>query len=132
MHDRNGLPILGKASENGGANMAAIDKKYVVELRTADGGRHLKTFDFARPEMRATVDGAVDLGQIRDFDPRAQSINAISAALVNGVYGNPKDHPPMIIVDSGAAVVWRHVVSFRYLGPADEVKNLLFPPGGGR
>ena len=47
------LPDLGainraKASENGGANLAAIDKKYVVELCTADGGRHLKTFDLAR------------------------------------------------------------------------------------
>ena len=41
---------------------------------------------------------------------------------MSGVYGNPKDHPPMIIVDSGAAVVWRHVVSFQYLGSVDEPK----------
>lgn len=123
MHGSNGVPILGKAQQNGAANFAAIDKKYVVELRTADGGKHRKTFDFARPEMRATIDGAVDLGQIRDFDPREQSIRAISGALVRGVYGNPgPENPPMIIVDSGAAVVWRHVTSFQYLGSVDELK----------
>lgn len=129
MQTPDGLPILGRPSENGGANMAAIDKKYVVELCTADGGKHLKTFDFARPEVKQT-NGALDLGQIRGFDPRKQSIDAISRALVAGVYGTPgPDAPPMIIVDSGAAVVWRHVVSFQYLGPVDEVKAMAGEAG---
>jgi hypothetical protein len=122
MQHPDGLPILGQASRNGGANVAAIDKKYMVELTTVDGAKHRKTFDFARPEMRGVkADGTVDLGQIRDFDPRAQTIANISRALVAGVYGNPESNPPMIIVDGGAAVVWRHVVSFRYLGAADEL-----------
>lgn len=122
MQNSGDLPILGRnASANGGAKVAAIDRKYAVELTTADGGKHVKTFDFARPEVRMGSDGAIDLGQIRDFDPKLQANASISRALVAGVYGNPEQHPPMIVVDSGATVVWRHVTSFRYLGPADEL-----------
>jgi hypothetical protein len=123
MQHPDGLPILGQASQNGGANVAAIDRTYAVILCTMDGGEHTVTMRFA---PQAGKDGVIDLGAVRSFNPERQAMENTARNVHLANYGvemgvDPKNLPVIVVAEGGMAVVWRHVVSFRYLGAADEL-----------
>jgi hypothetical protein len=122
MQHPDGLPILGQASQNGGANVAAIDKTYAVALFTADGEEHTVTMRFTPQPGK---DGTIDLGALRGFDPERQAMESTARNVHLANYGiemnvDPKALPVIIVAEGGTAVVWRHVVSFRYLGAVGE------------
>jgi hypothetical protein len=118
------LPILGAtgpSGPNGGGQLAAIDRKYAVELATADGGLHTLTIDFARP---TGADGIVNLGALKNFDPKTEVMSQVGrlvACAQLGILAVPGDKTPPVIVkvEGGAVVVWKHVVSIAFLGEWD-------------
>ena len=117
-----GLPILGQAGPsgpNGGGKLAAIDKKYAVELSTADGGFHTVVFSLAR---RTGPTGILNLGALKDFNPEAEVMMQVGRIVTCAQLRIPlKDGelPPVIVKSESGIVVWQHVASFTFLGEWD-------------
>ncbi len=115
------LPILGAtgpSGENGGASLAAIDRKYMVELTTADGAHHHYAFQMGRP---VGPDGNIDLGALKAFNPPVDAIKAVVEQIGDALYAPPGKAPMAARMTTGEFIMWRHVTSFQYLGPADEL-----------
>lgn len=125
------LPILGAtgpSGPNGGASMAAIEKTYAVALTTTAGDDHIVTMKFA---PKADAKGAIDLGAVRDFDPKRQAMENTARTVHLAHHGadmglDPKQLPVIVVDEDGKAVVWRHVTCFEYLGEWDpQLKQLV-------
>lgn len=112
MQSHNGLPILG-AANNGGGSLAAIDQSYAVELTTADGGKHVYAFQMGRP---LDAEGKVDLGALKAFNPPVHAIEAVVERVGAAWWAPPSLENLGSVMRGGEFVVWRHVVSFRFLG----------------
>jgi hypothetical protein len=130
VQQRHDLPILGATGPsggNGGGNLAAIDKLYAVALCTTDGEEHILTLRFNRPT--AGPDGVVDFGALKGFDPKVQAMTSVARDIHAAHFGielglDPKAIPVVEVVEGGAAVVWRHVTSFEYVGEWDQALGL--------
>lgn len=125
------LPILGAtgpSGSNGGGYLAAIDRKYAVEIITADGELHTLTVKFDRPTDPA---GVTDLGALKNFDPRGAALANVARTIHAAHHGtdmgmDPKKVPVVEVAEGGAVFVWRHVTSFRFLGEWDAVRQAEF------
>jgi hypothetical protein len=108
------VPILGQKKANGGQPVQVLPEKYLAEIVTADGTKHLHTFDLG---VSLHEDGSPDLSKLRDLDPKNQFLEGF-ARQVFMAHRNP-NAPVAMDVDSGARICVLHVVSWRYVGPAD-------------
>lgn len=120
------LPILGAtgpSGSNGGASLAAIDRKYAVEIITADGKEHLYVFQMGRP---VDEHGRPDLGALARFNPPIDAVKAVVEQLGGAWYGNPKTNPLVAQMADGGFIVWRHVTSFRYIGAVDSADHRAY------
>lgn len=128
------VPILGQTA---GSKPQLRQHRYAAEITTVSGARHRIEFSFDIPVDPA---GNVDLGPLKDFDPEG-SVHAamnktVSQAAADPVLfaqnravvakhnnGHAEQQPVSVRDIDGAHIAWRHVESWRYLGPADEVDN---------
>ena len=122
------LPILGASGPSGpNGRPAAIDATYAVSVCTADGDEHTITMRFAPQPGK---DGAIDLGAVRGFDPQRLAMENTARTVHLAHHGadmgaDPKQLPVIVVAEGGAAVVWRHVTSFTYLGEWDPALKQL-------
>lgn len=131
------LPILGAdgpSGSNGGGALAAIDRTYAVSLYTADGDMHTLTMRFGRP---TDASGVVDFAGLKGFNPQTQAMARVAELITAaqlGILMNQGDKIPPVIMPVEAsedgrpgsrAIVWRHVVSFEYLGEWDPTLKQL-------
>lgn len=119
------IPILGRGQRGGPAAVPLTgQRKYAAQLTTAANTRHVVTFDFGVPVDEA---GVPQLGALQGFDPERETVanlvNMISAAHIDPVVAIAQGvRQGVTLTDvNGVHVVWRHVVSFFYLGPADDL-----------
>jgi hypothetical protein len=127
------LPILGQSGPSGpnggasGASLASIDELYAVELTTADGKSHILSLRFDRP---LDPHGNVDLGALRNFNPRLHATRGVIQKIASAWYA-PLDRAALVEeTEDGGLIVWRHVVSFRYLGELDIANAVTAVDGG--
>jgi hypothetical protein len=125
------LPILGAtgpSGPNGGGHLAAIDKTYAVVLTTTAGDDHIVTMNFTPVRGKG---GTVDLGTVKDFDPKRQAMENTARTVHLAHHGadmgfDAKTLPVIVVDEDGKAVVWRHVTSFEFLGEWDpQLKQLV-------
>jgi hypothetical protein len=134
------VPILGQQQRH------TMSREYVVELYTTSGSAHRLGLNFEVP-TDPSGNGLPDLGALKDFNPEQQALANI-ATLISKAHTDPVifvdrqrqlaqqaaqrngvppervqlEQQPLLIPDvNGVHIVLRHVESFRYLGPADEL-----------
>ena len=133
------IPILGQRQRR------TMPREYMVELYTTSGRTHRFGLNFEVPVDSGN--GLPDLGALKNFNPEQQALGNI-ATLISKAHTDPvifadrqkqlaqqtaqqygvqieqvqREQQPLLIPDiDGVNIVLRHVESFRYLGPADEL-----------
>jgi hypothetical protein len=95
-------------------------RRYALLLTTTDSGEHILTLEFPHK----ITDGVADLGAVRDFNPREQSLAGFAQALMLdrlAALGRLNPEAMKVArqvegVEGGGVVVLAHVTSYRYLG----------------
>jgi hypothetical protein len=106
------IPILGQNGHH--AAPALQSKKFYIELSATDGGIHVLEIEFNLP---VGPDGAVHLDALKGFDPEQAAGQNIIVEIGKARGGN---QTMAFKAESGRHVLWHQVVSWQFVGPADE------------